>query len=97
MTGHFVAVHLRHHDVKNHEIHALFADVSECLCSAMRCDYFEAFATQRVADQAKSVGIVVYYQYSLCHPIALTSLVVEAFPDEALPGYAIRATARTSG
>lgn len=33
----------------------------------------------------------------LCHPITLSSLVVDVTPDEALPGYSIRATARTTG
>ncbi len=33
----------------------------------------------------------------LCHPIALTSLVVEVTPDETLPGFVITARARTTG
>ncbi len=33
----------------------------------------------------------------LCHPIALTSLVVEVTPDDTLPGFVITARARTTG
>ncbi len=33
----------------------------------------------------------------LCHPIALTQLVVNVTPDETLPGYVIKARARTKG
>lgn len=33
----------------------------------------------------------------LCHPIALSSLVVDATPDESLPGFRIAARARTTG
>jgi cyclic pyranopterin phosphate synthase len=33
----------------------------------------------------------------LCHPIALTSLIVDIAPDAALPGFIIRARAKTTG
>jgi cyclic pyranopterin phosphate synthase len=33
----------------------------------------------------------------LCHPIALSKVVVDIEPDEALPGLSVRAEARTSG
>ncbi|HLJ72081.1 MAG TPA: cyclic pyranopterin monophosphate synthase MoaC [Roseiarcus sp.] len=33
----------------------------------------------------------------LCHPLLLTSVNVEIVPDEALPGLAVRATAKTRG
>lgn len=33
----------------------------------------------------------------LCHPLPLTNIVVEVYPDESLPGICITATARTVG
>lgn len=42
---------------------------------------------------AKKVGDLI----PLCHPLPLTSVVVAVTPDEALPGFAVSAEARTVG
>ena len=55
----------------------------------------EALATARLAGimAAKRTHELI----PLCHPLALTGIIVEIEPDEALPGLRVRARARVKG